>query len=64
MKTSPLIYEVNDRPPLWLALIMAIQHVMLIYGEDLPLIIATVSDKFPAVKSGTVSRHRAETQCW
>jgi NCS2 family nucleobase:cation symporter-2/xanthine permease XanP len=36
-----LLYDVNERPPLWLILIMGIQHVMLIYGEItiLPVII-------------------------
>ena len=40
-KSDNLLYEVNDRVPLWLALVMGIQHVMLIYSEIslLPVII-------------------------
>lgn len=36
-----LLYDVNEKPPLWLVLMMGIQHVMLIYGEItiLPVII-------------------------
>jgi xanthine/uracil permease len=38
---SKLLYDVNEKPPLWLILMMGIQHVMLIYGEItiLPVII-------------------------
>src|SRR5512133_973355 len=41
LKTTTLQYEVNDRIPLWLALVMGVQHVMLIYGEValLPVIV-------------------------
>ena len=28
-----LLYDVDERAPLWLALLMAVQHVMLIYSE-------------------------------
>lgn len=43
MSSTPnkLLYEVDEKPPLWLSLAMSIQHVMLIYGEItlLPVII-------------------------
>ncbi len=39
--SSKLLYDVNEKPPLWLSLAMGIQHVLLIYGEItlLPVII-------------------------
>lgn len=30
---SKLIYDVSEKAPLWLALLMAVQHVMLVYSE-------------------------------
>jgi len=43
MNSTPnkLLYDVDEKPPLWLSLIMGIQHIMLIYGEIafLPVII-------------------------
>jgi len=41
LKSNNLLYEVNEKTPLWLALIMGMQHVMLIYSEIslLPVII-------------------------
>ncbi len=41
LKSNNLLYEVNDKTPLWLAIIMGMQHVMLVYSEIslLPVII-------------------------
>lgn len=41
LNSSNLLYEVNEKAPLWLALVMGLQHVMLIYSEIslLPVII-------------------------
>jgi NCS2 family nucleobase:cation symporter-2/xanthine permease XanP len=43
MNSAPnkLLYEVDEKPPLWLSFAMSIQHIMLIYGEItlLPVII-------------------------
>lgn len=41
LKSNNILYEVNDKTPLWLALIMGVQNVMLIYSEIslLPVII-------------------------
>ena len=41
LKSNNLLYEVNEKTPLWLALIMGVQHVMMIYSEIslLPVII-------------------------
>lgn len=40
-KASKLLYDVNEKTPLWLVLVMGVQHVMLIYSEIvfLPVII-------------------------
>lgn len=40
-KANKLLYDVNERAPLWLVLVMGVQHVMLIYSEIvfLPVII-------------------------
>ncbi len=40
-KASNLLYDVNENPPLWLTLVMGLQHIMLIYSEIvfLPVII-------------------------
>ncbi|HQJ30429.1 MAG TPA: solute carrier family 23 protein, partial [Syntrophales bacterium] len=40
-KDRQLLYEVNDKAPLWVVIILGIQHVMLMYGEVtlLPVII-------------------------
>ncbi len=40
-KTNKLLYDVNEKAPLWLVLVMGVQHVMLIYSEIalLPVII-------------------------
>lgn len=41
LKTNALLYDVNERPVLWLTLVMGIQHVMLIFSEItlLPVIV-------------------------
>ena len=41
VKTNKILYEVNEKAPLWLVLVMGVQHVMLIYSEIvfLPVII-------------------------
>ena len=40
-KTNSILYDVDESPPLWLTLVMGIQHVMLIFSEItlLPLIV-------------------------
>ncbi len=57
LKTTPLLYEVNDRPPLWLTVIMGMQHVLLIYGEValLPVIVGR--------KAGAPSEHILFASC-
>ena len=39
--TAKIVYDVNEKAPLWLAALMGMQHIMLIYGEVvfLPVII-------------------------
>lgn len=40
-KSSKILYDVNEKPPLWLTLVMGLQHVLLIYSSIvfLPVII-------------------------
>jgi NCS2 family nucleobase:cation symporter-2/xanthine permease XanP len=56
-KSSNIVYEVNDRIPLWLAVVMGIQHVMLIYGEValLPVIVGR--------KAGAPAEHILFASC-
>jgi len=56
-KSSNIVYEVNDRIPLWLAVVMGIQHVMLIYGEValLPVIVGR--------KAGAPTEHILFASC-
>ncbi len=57
MKSSRLVYDVNETPPLWLALVMGMQHVLLIYGEValLPVIVGR--------KAGAPSEHILFASC-
>ncbi len=57
LKTNPLLYEVNDPIPLWLTVIMGVQHVLLIYGEValLPVIVGR--------KAGAPSEHILFASC-
>ncbi len=40
-KSNKILYEVNEKPPLWLTLMMGLQHLLLIYSSIvfLPVII-------------------------
>lgn len=40
-KSNKLLYEVDEQPPLWLTLVMGLQHLLLIYSSIvfLPVII-------------------------